>query len=112
VKQRPHSEAAADKVREITGATTNAFVVLGSRSDVPRTTQEFERYAPLVPVGSFVVVEDTVVNGHPVWPGFGTGPHEAIARILSRHPEFVQDTGPERHGLTFNPGGFLRRVSS
>jgi cephalosporin hydroxylase len=98
-------------VRAITGEASNALVVLGSRTDVARTTQQFERYASLVPVGSFVVVEDTLVNGHPVWPGFGPGPHEAIARILARHPEFVQDTSRERHGLTFNPGGYLRRVS-
>ena len=111
VTERAHTEQAADKVRAITDGTANAFVVLGTRTDVPRTMQEFERYAPFVGIGSFVVVEDTVVNGHPVWPGFGNGPHEAVARILARHPEFVQDTAHERHALTFNAGGFLRRVS-
>jgi cephalosporin hydroxylase len=111
VTGRAHTDKASDRVREITNATANAFVVLGSVAEAGRTTQQFERYAPFVSVGSFVVVEHTIVNGHPVWPGFGNGPHEAIPRILARHPEFVQDTSVERHGLTFNPGGFLRRVA-
>jgi cephalosporin hydroxylase len=108
----PHDEATAERVREVTAGGAKAFVVLGSRTDVARTTKEFDRYAPLVGTGSFVVVEDTLVNGHPVWAGYGPGPYEALARILARHPEFVQDNGVDRHGLTFNAGGFLRRVSS
>ena len=31
-------------------------------------------------------------------------------RALSDHGEFVVDSEMEKHGLTFNPGGFLRRV--
>ena len=111
MSERPHSDAAAARVREITGDDPRAFVILGSRTDVPKTMREFDLYAPLVPVGSYVVVEDTIVNGHPVWPGFGPGPHEALRRILANHGEFVQDASLERYGLTFNPGGFLKRVS-
>jgi cephalosporin hydroxylase len=112
VNGAPHDEETADRVRELIAGEANAFVVLGSRTDVARTTKEFDGYAPLVGVGSFVIVEDTLVNGHPVWAGYGPGPYEAIARILARHPEFVQDNGVDRYGLTFNAGGFLRRVSS
>jgi cephalosporin hydroxylase len=62
-------------------------------------------------VGSYLVVEHTVVNGHPVWPGFGAGPNEALQRFLARNGCFVQDTSKEKYALTFNPGGFLKRVS-
>jgi cephalosporin hydroxylase len=72
---------------------------------------EFEAYAPLVRVGSYVIVENTIVNGHPVWPGYGPGPLEAVRRILGHHGSFVQDASWEKYGLTFNPGGFLRRVT-
>ena len=52
---------------------------------------EFEGLAPLVPVGSYVIVTDTIVNGHPVWPAFGPGPAEAVKKILSQHGDFVAD---------------------
>ena len=85
-------------------------MILGLRCGAPRIVQEFLGLAPLVPVGSYVVVENTIVNGHPVWPGYGPGPTEAVRRILALDGEFVQDTSWEKHGLTFNPGGFLRRI--
>ena len=61
-------------------------------------------------MGSYVVVTDTVVNGHPVWTGFGPGPAEAVKQILTRHGDFVADPAMEKYSLTFNPNGYLRRV--
>ena len=110
VQHPPFEAAAFASVRAITGDAPAALVVLGSNSGAPRLLQEFDGYAPLVPVGSYVVVENTILNGRPVWPGYGPGPAEAVKRILGAHPEFVQDSSWEKHGLTFNTGGFLRRV--
>ena len=87
------------------------MVVLGSCTDRAATVREFQAYAPLVPVGSYVVVADTIVNGHPVWPTFGPGPLEAVKQILAADGRFVADPLMEKYSLTFNPGGFLVRVS-
>ena len=97
------------QVHELVG-TGDAVVVLGACADRATTAGLFEAYADLVCVGSYVVVTDTVVNGRPVWPSFGPGPFEAIKQILNLHGEFVPDPGMEKYALTFNPGGFLRRV--
>jgi cephalosporin hydroxylase len=97
------------QVHELVG-TGNAVVVLGACGDRAATAGQFEAYADLVRVGSYVVVTDTVVNGRPVWPSFGPGPFEAVKQILGMHGEFVPDPGMEKYALTFNPGGFLRRV--
>lgn len=113
IEGAPQSPSTVDAVRAVTGSveSARALVVLGSGAGAGGVIAEFEAYAPFVPVGSYVIVENTIVNGHPVWPGYGPGPNEALRRVLPEHGEFVQDTAVERFGLTFNPGGFLRRVT-
>jgi cephalosporin hydroxylase len=72
---------------------------------------DLESYAPLVTCGSYLIVEDTNVNGHPVLAGWGPGPWEAVATFLQRHPEFEPDPAREKFLMTYNPGGYLRRNS-
>jgi cephalosporin hydroxylase len=51
------------------------------------------------------------VNGNPVLPEFGPGPAEDVTRYLSLESfRFVVDASREKFHLTFNPGGYLRRV--
>ncbi|MDQ1449025.1 MAG: hypothetical protein QOC79_1996, partial [Actinomycetota bacterium] len=75
-----------------------------------RIESEFKVYSPLVPVGSYVIVEYTILNGHPVWPGFGPGPLEAVKRILADNNNWSVDTSLEKYALTFNPSGYLKRM--
>ena len=63
-----------------------------------------------MPRGSYVVVEDTIVNGHPVWADFGNGPAEAVRSIVEERGDFAADSSLEKYLPTFNPGGFLKRV--
>ncbi len=111
VTDPPYEDEAFARVREFTGDHPRALVILGSKNGTPRIVREFAGLAPLVPIGSYVIVENTIVNGHPVWPGYGPGPAEAVRRILAENGDFVQDPSWEKHGLTFNTGGFLRRIS-
>jgi cephalosporin hydroxylase len=105
----PDAEETVRRVRDLVG-DGRALVVLGDLADRITTTHQFDAYAPLVPVGSHVVVADTIVNGHPVWPAFGPGPAESVKQILNGHGEFAADPTMEKYSLTFNPGGFLKRV--
>ena len=68
-------------------------------------------YAPLVTPDSYLIVEDTNVNGHPVLADWGPGPWEAVDQFLVAHPEFERDTAREKFMMTYNPGGYLRRKS-
>jgi cephalosporin hydroxylase/glycosyltransferase involved in cell wall biosynthesis len=104
------SDTTVRKVLERVGEAPNALVVLGSCGSRPRMVKEFRAYAPLVPVGSYVVMEETIVGGHPVWPSFGPGPAEAVSLILNTRDDFAPDPAMERYGLTFNPNGFLKRL--
>jgi cephalosporin hydroxylase len=105
----PLDAGTRQRVHELAGAG-NAVVVLGACADRATTVRQFDAYADLVGVGSYVVVTDTVVNGRPVWPSFGPGPFEAVKQVLNVHGEFVPDPAMEKYALSFNPGGFLRRV--
>ena len=107
----PHDPSTLDQVKAIVGDEPHALAILGSRTKRDRTRREFEAFAPLVPVGSYVVMEHTVLNGFPVDASFGPGPHDALRRLMNLHDEFLADSTRERHALTFNQGGFLRRIS-
>lgn len=106
-----HEAAVVDEVRQVLGPDARVVVILGTRGPRDRTRREFEAYAPMVPVGSYVVIEHTALNGFPVDASFGPGPHEALRRIMNVHGEFSADSAREAHALTLNPGGFLRRVT-
>ena len=58
---------------------------------------------------AYLVVEDTNINGHPVYEAFGPGPMEAVQDFLKERDDFEVDRSREKFLFTFNPGGWLRR---
>jgi len=100
----------AAHVLETVPREARVMVVLDSDHRREHVLAELEHYAPHVTVGCHLVVEDTNVNGNPVASDFGPGPHEAVTEFLARNPEFEVDRSCEQYLLTFNPGGYLRRV--
>lgn len=88
----------------------NVLVVLDSDHRRDHVLAELQLLGPRVTRGSYLIVEDTNVNSRPVVPEHGPGPAEALEAWLPQHPEFVCDLTRERLHLTFNPGGYLRRV--
>ena len=106
------SSAAPDVVRQVTAAIGRAapvLVVLDSDHRREHVLAELEAYGPLVTKGSYLIVEDTNLNGHPVEPDHGPGPLEAVETFLRGHPEFAHDTAMDKFLLSFNPRGYLRR---
>jgi len=85
------------------------MVVLDADHTEAHVRRELDLYSPLVTPGSYLVVEDTCVNGHPVLPDFGPGPMEAVEHFLATSVDFEADKNMERHLVSFNPGGWLRR---
>src|SRR4029434_834476 len=69
------------------------------------------RTPPLVTPGSYLVVEDTNINGHPVYEAFGPGPMEAVQDFLKERDDFEVDRSREKFLLTFNPGGWLGKLA-
>ena len=113
------------RIRYVTGSSADAGLVRGllaERPDAKRLVildsdhskahveKELALFAPFVSVGSYLVVEDSNVNGHPVLPDFGPGPSEAVGEFLAVNPGFTADLSREKFLMTFNPGGYLKRV--
>jgi cephalosporin hydroxylase len=86
------------------------LVVLDSDHHKDHVVKELDAYHRFVTPGSYLIVEDTNINGHPVNPFFGPGPMEAVDEFLPRHPEFEIDPAREKYMVTHNPRGYLRRV--
>ncbi len=87
------------------------LVILDSDHRKEHVFKELEAYSQLVTLGSYLILEDTNVNGHPVYPEHGPGPWEALHEWLPKHPEFVPDLKREKFMVTANPSGYLRKVA-
>jgi cephalosporin hydroxylase len=86
------------------------LVVLDSDHSRDHVLAELRAYAPLVTPGSYLVVEDTNINGHPVYEAFGPGPMEAVHDFLKERDDFEVDRSREKFLFSFNPGGWLRKL--
>jgi len=83
--------------------------VLDSDHTCNYVLQEMHEYAQFVTPGSYLIVEDTDVNGNPICPDHGPGPFEAVELFLSHGDAFEIDTSREKFVVTQNPSGFLRK---
>jgi cephalosporin hydroxylase len=64
----------------------------------------------MVPVGCYVIVEDSNIGR--IRKDLMPGPLQAIETFLASTDEFVVDREREKFLITFNPSGYLRRVRS
>ncbi|AFY83101.1 cephalosporin hydroxylase family protein [Oscillatoria acuminata] len=93
------------------------LVCLDSNHTHDHVLAELEAYAPLVSVGSYCVVFDTVIEDLPddlfddrPW-GIGNNPKTAVWEYLKTHPEFEIDKSIQHKILiTVAPDGYLKRV--
>ena len=86
------------------------MVILDSDHSRDHVIHELRTYAALVTKGSMLIVEDTIVNGHPVLPNFGPGPMEALDQFLAETGDFQTDPIGDKFMISFNPRGYLRRI--
>ena len=105
------SDEILEKVKELIKDRKTVMVILDSDHSRDHVLKELELYHGFVTKGSYLVVEDSNINGHPVYSGFGQGPGpwEAIEKFLPGHPEFEPDKTKEKFLMSFNPNGYMRR---
>lgn len=106
------------QVHEIASGYKRVMVFLDSNHTGAHVRAELEAYAPLVSIGSYCLVFDTIVEDLPadMYPdrpwGPGDNPKTALWAYLKEHPEFEIDRSYDAKLLiSMAPNGYLKRVS-
>lgn len=81
------------------------MVILDCHHAAKHVYQELERYAPMVSVGQYLIVEDTDM------PKRESGPAAAVEKFLKNNKNFIIDKNREKYGISSNLGGYLLRIS-
>jgi len=109
--------AVVDQVWAIAKRHQKILVCLDSNHTHDHVLAELQAYAPLVSVGSYCVVFDTIIEDMPAgsfpdrpWDK-GNNPKTAVWAFLKNHPEFEIDKSIQHKLLiTVAPDGYLKRV--
>jgi cephalosporin hydroxylase len=104
--------AAQQRLRDLrAGSDGPVFAILDSDHRKEHVLAEMLALRDVLRPGDYLLVEDSNINGHPVLPGWGEGPWEAIEEYTRRHPhDYRRDVDRERRfGFTFAPHGYLIR---
>ena len=115
IKGSSTSKEIVEQVAQIAEGKKCVIVNLDSDHSTIHVLRELELYHQFVTEGSYLIVEDTVIGGHPVevlhenGTLFEDGPWEAVHKFLPKHPEFIIDHTRERFQITSNPHGYLKR---
>ncbi len=86
------------------------LLILDSDHVASHVLRELNVLVPLLRKGDYLIVEDTIINGHPVRPEFGPGPLEALEEYLRVNPgKLVHDPVREtKFGCTVSYRGYYR----
>jgi len=104
------SDDIISKVRGMITQHDKVMVILDSAHEKDHVLKELIIYSKFVTKGSYIIVEDTNINGNPIRPGYGPGPMEAVRDFLGNNNSFVIDRSMEKFYLSFNPDGYLKKV--
>ena len=92
-------------------AGRRALVIADSDHEKNHVLAELRAYSEFVPVGGYLIAEDSIndVLGHHPVPN--EGPQAAAKTFLAETDSFVSDRRfAERYVLTLNPDGYLKRI--
>ena len=112
------SDETFKKVKEVCKGRKKILVILDSNHTHEHVMNELKLFAPLVSVGSYLIVLDTIIEDLPdelfsdrTWAK-GDNPKTAVHQFLKTSKDFVIDKKIESKLLiTVAPDGYLKRIS-
>ncbi len=88
-------------------ADKKVLVILDSLHSRSHVLRELNLYSQLVSVGSYIIVNDTHLDGTE-WVKSGRGPYSAVKEFVAQHPEF--EIVQQRFMISCLHQGILRRI--
>jgi len=87
------------------------MVFLDSDHSMEHVFKELNLYGPLVSPGSYMIVDDTNLGGHPIYNPTvpGPGPYGAVEKFMEGNKEFEIDISRHKFFMTWSINGFLRK---
>lgn len=100
-----------EKIKAILPRSEGGLVSLDSNHTKKHVANELNIYRDFVSVGSYLVAEDTSINGHPIARNWGDGPFEAVEDFLKEDDRFVRDDKLwQRNLFSIHQYGWLKRI--
>ncbi len=97
-------------VAGLISAKDRVLVIEDSSHTYENTLNVLRTYSVLVKPGDYFIVEDGICH-HGLSVGPDPGPYEAIEAFVNEHGGFEIDRNRESFLITWNPKGYLRRMS-
>ncbi len=104
------SKEVIDKISEQIGESSKVLVTLDSDHSKKHVLKELELYSQFVSLNSYIIVQDTSLDGWDFRKGFKEGPMSAVKEFLQTNKNFVVDRKWEKFLFTWHPAGFLKRI--
>ncbi len=109
------SSSSQDIIAQVQSAVQLAdgpvLVILDSDHSQAHVRLELEHYHTFVTPGSYLLVQDGIIDTLPRFAHARPGPLPAIQEFLSMHPEFqVDDKLCEQFPISHHPQGWLKRL--
>lgn len=108
IKGNSVEQAVHDRIANLVKGK-RVVVILDSDHRMPHVLREIQMYSPYVTKNSYLVVNDTHLDGTK-WVDGGPGPMTAIREFLDDNEQFVIDQSKQRFIISCIHSGILRRV--
>jgi len=104
-----NSSEILDKIRSLIKTEDRVLVIEDSAHTFDNTFKVLENYKNIVTVGGYFIVEDGVCDVLKIGPV--PGPMKAIEEWIVNNKNYEIDRSRERYVMTYNPKGYLKRIS-
>lgn len=105
-----------NKVMDKIAKDSKVMVILDSNHKREHVSQELRLYSPLVSIGSYIIVEDTIMPlvakyKHSLDYYKNDNSAQAVKLFLKENKHFISDKKCEKLFYTYFPNGYLKRIS-